>query len=142
MARMAQTSSVPFIRSVNRNLTALTMSAKVEDRPEQTAAVERLKKVVDGAQAVIGQMTSATDADDTSVEIFTVLSTQRAVWKYLARHPLRVGRRDHTRFRAAVLHGPSCDCVRSERQEQSDAAICGRARGTIGKLAVRQGFEF
>ena len=36
----------------------------------------------DGAQAVIGQMTSASDNDDTSVEIFTVLSTQRAVWKY------------------------------------------------------------
>ena len=33
MARMAQTSSVAFIRSVNRNLTSLTMSSKAEDRP-------------------------------------------------------------------------------------------------------------
>ena len=82
MARMAQTSSVAFIRSVNRNLTSLTMSSKAEDRPEQKAAVERLKTLVAGAQAVIGQMTSANDNDDTSVEIFTVLSTQRAVWKY------------------------------------------------------------
>jgi len=82
MARMAQTSSVAFVRSVNRNLTSLTMSAKAEDQPQQKAAVERLRVVVDGAQAVIGQMTSASDNDDTSVEIFTVLSTQRAVWKY------------------------------------------------------------
>jgi hypothetical protein len=82
MARMAQTSSVGFIRAVNQNLTSLTMSAKAEDRPEQKAAVERLKTLVDGAQVVIGRMTSASDADDTSVEIFTVLSTQRAVWTY------------------------------------------------------------
>ena len=82
MARMAQTSSIAFIRSVNRNLTSLTLSAKVEDQPQQKAAVERLKTLVDGAQAVIGQMTSASDNDDTSVEIFTVLSTQRAVWTY------------------------------------------------------------
>jgi hypothetical protein len=42
MARMAQTSSVGFIREVNRNLTSLTMSAKAEDQPAQKAAVERL----------------------------------------------------------------------------------------------------
>jgi len=82
MARMAQTSSVGFIRVMNKNLTALTMSAKAEDRPEQKAAVERLKTLVDGAQAVIGQITSAGDGDDTNIEIFTMLSTQGAVWKY------------------------------------------------------------
>jgi hypothetical protein len=82
MARMAQTSSVGFIREVNRNLTALTMSAKAEDRPEQKAAVERLKTLVEGAQAVIGRITSVSDGDDTNVEIFTMLSTQGAVWKY------------------------------------------------------------
>ena len=82
MARMAQTSSVGFIRVVNKNLTSLTLSAKTEDRPEQKAAVERLKALVDGAQTVIGQITSANDGDETSVEIFTMLSTQRAVWIY------------------------------------------------------------
>src|SRR5215470_2525084 len=82
MARMAQTSSVGFIREVNRNLTALTMSAKAEDRPEQKAAVERLKALVDGAQTVISRITGAGDADDPSVEIFTMLSTQRAIWTY------------------------------------------------------------
>jgi len=82
MARMAQTSSVGFIREVNNNLTSLTMSAKGEDRPEQKAAVERLKSLVDGAQTVIGRITSAGDSDDTSVEIFTMLSTQRAIWTY------------------------------------------------------------
>jgi hypothetical protein len=82
MARMAQTSSVGFIREVNRNLTSLTMSAKADDRLEQKAAVERLKTLVDGAQAVIGRITSAGDSDDTNVEIFTMLSTQGAVWKY------------------------------------------------------------
>jgi len=82
MARMAQTSSVAFIREVNRNLTALTMSAKAEDRPEQKAAVERLKSLVDGAQTVIGRITSPGDGDDTNVEIFTMLSTQRAIWTY------------------------------------------------------------
>jgi hypothetical protein len=82
MARMAQTSSVGFIREVNRNLTSLTMSAKTEDRPEQKAAVERLKTLVDGAQTVIGRITSASDGDETNVEIFTMLSTQRAIWTY------------------------------------------------------------
>jgi hypothetical protein len=82
MARMAQTSSVGFIREVNRNLTSLTMSAKSEDRPEQKAAVERLRVLVDGAQAVIGRITSASDGDNTNVEIFTMLSTQRAVWTH------------------------------------------------------------
>src|SRR5580765_4230174 len=82
MARMAQTSSVGFIREVNRNLTSLTMSAKADDRPEQKAAVERLKTLVEGAQAVIGRITSGADADDTNVEIFTMLSTQGAIWKY------------------------------------------------------------
>jgi hypothetical protein len=82
MARMAQTSSVGFIRVVNKNLTSLTMSAKAEDRPEQKAAIERLRTLVDGAQAVIGQITGAGDTDEASVEIFTMLSTQGAVWKY------------------------------------------------------------
>jgi hypothetical protein len=82
MARMAQTSSVGFIREVNRNLTSLTMSAKADDRPEQKAAVERLKTLVEGAQTVIGRITSGADADDTNVEIFTMLSTQGAIWKY------------------------------------------------------------
>jgi hypothetical protein len=82
MARMAQTSSVGFIREVNRNLTSLTMSAKTEDRPEQKAAVERLKALVDGAQTVVGRITSAGDSDDTTVETFTMLSTQRAIWTY------------------------------------------------------------
>jgi hypothetical protein len=82
MARMAQTSSIGFVRVVNRNLTSLTMSAKAEDRPEQKAAVERLKTVVDGAQAVIGQLTSASDADEVNIEPFTMLSTQGAIWKY------------------------------------------------------------
>src|SRR5215471_7494425 len=82
MARMAQTSSVGFIREVNKNLTSLTMSAKAEDRPEQKAAVERLKALVDGAQTVISRITGAGDSDDTSVEIFTMLSTQRAIWTY------------------------------------------------------------
>src|SRR5215510_4337581 len=82
MARMAQTSSVGFIREVNRNLTSLTMSAKAQDLPEQKAAVERLKALVDGAQTVIGRITGAGDADDTNVEIFTMLSTQRAIWTY------------------------------------------------------------
>jgi hypothetical protein len=81
-ARMAQTSSVGFIRVMNKNLTALTMSARAEDRPEQKAAVERLRTLVDGAQAVINQITSAGDADDSNVEVFTMLSTQGAVWKY------------------------------------------------------------
>ena len=80
MARMAQTSSVGFIREVNRNLTALTMSSRADDRPEQKAAVERLKSLVDGAQTVIGRMTAPGDGDDTSVQIFTMLSTQRAIW--------------------------------------------------------------
>ena len=82
MARMAQTSSVGFIRVVNKNLTSLTMSAKADDRPEQKAAIERLRTLVDGAQAVIGQITGGGDADEGSVEIFTMLSTQGAVWKY------------------------------------------------------------
>ena len=82
MARMAQTSSVGFIREVNKNLTSLTMSAKAEDRPEQKAAVERLKGLVDGAQTVISRITGAGDSDDTSVEIFTMLSTQRAIWTH------------------------------------------------------------
>jgi hypothetical protein len=82
MARMAQTSSVAFIREVNRNLTALTMSAKADDQPEQKAAVERLKSLVDGAQTVIGRITGSGEGDDTAVEIFTVLSTQRAIWTY------------------------------------------------------------
>jgi len=82
MARMARTSSVGFIRTVNNNLTSLTLSAKAGDRSEQKQAVERLKTLVDGAKAVVGQITAASDGDDTSVEIFTVLSTQRAVWTY------------------------------------------------------------
>jgi hypothetical protein len=82
MARMAQTSSMPFVRVVNRNLTALTMSAKADDRPEQKAAVDRLKGLVDAAQAVIGQLTAASDADEVNVQTFTMLSTQRAIWKY------------------------------------------------------------
>ena len=82
MARMAQTSSVAFIRVVNKNLTSLTMSAKAEDRPEQKAAVERLKTLVDGAQTVISQITSEGDGDDANLEIFTMLSTQGAVWRY------------------------------------------------------------
>jgi hypothetical protein len=67
---------------VNRNLTSLTMSAKAEDRPEQKEAVGRLKALVDGAQTVISRITSASDGDDTNVEIFTMLSTQRAIWTY------------------------------------------------------------
>ena len=82
MARMAQTSSIAFVRSVNKNLTSLTMSARPEDRPEQTAAVNRLKTLVDGAQAVIGQLTTAGEADDVNIETFTMLSTQSAIWKY------------------------------------------------------------
>jgi hypothetical protein len=82
MARMAQTSSVGFVREANKNLTALTMSAKAEDRPEQKAAVERLKALVDGAQTVVGRITGAGDSDDTNVEIFTMLSTQKAIWTY------------------------------------------------------------
>jgi hypothetical protein len=82
MARMAQTSSIPFVRVVNKNLTSLTMSAKADDRPEQKAAVERLKAVVDAAQSVVGQITRASDADDVNIETFTMLSTQRAIWKY------------------------------------------------------------
>jgi hypothetical protein len=82
MARMAQTSSVGFVRVVNKNLTSLTMSAKAEDRPEQKAAVERLKALVEGAQTVIGQITSEGDGDETNLEIFTMLSTQGAVWRY------------------------------------------------------------
>src|SRR5215475_8415215 len=82
MARMMQTSSIPFVRVVNKNLTSLTMSAKAGDRPEQKAAVERLKTLVDAAQAVIGQLTGASDADEVNLEIFTMLSTQRAIWKY------------------------------------------------------------
>ena len=82
MARMAQTSSVGFIREVNKNLTSLTMSAKGEDRPEQKAAVDRLKTLVDGAQTVISRITTPGDGDDTNVEIFTMLSTQGAIWKY------------------------------------------------------------
>jgi hypothetical protein len=82
MARMAQTSSMPFVRVVNKNLTSLTMSAKADDRPEQRAAVDRLKTLVEAAQAVIVQLTTATDADDVKVETFTMLSTQGAIWKY------------------------------------------------------------
>jgi hypothetical protein len=82
MARMAQTSSVGFVREANKNLTSLTMSAKAEDRPEQKAAVERLKALVDGAQTVVGRITAAGDSDDTNVEIFTMLSTQKAIWTY------------------------------------------------------------
>ena len=82
MARMGRTSSVGFIREVNRNLTALTMSSKADDRPEQKAAVERLKSLVDGAQTVIGRIIGPGDGDDTTVEIFTMLSTQRAIWTY------------------------------------------------------------
>jgi len=82
MARMAQTSSVGFIRVMNKNLTSLTMSAKAEDRPEQKAAVEHLKALVDGAQTVIGQITNSGDGEETNVEIFTMLSTQRAIWTY------------------------------------------------------------
>ena len=82
MARMAQTSSIGFVRVVNKNLTSLTLSAKGEDRPEQKAAVERLKTLVDGAQAVIGQLTTASDADEVNVEIFTMVSTQGAIWTY------------------------------------------------------------
>jgi hypothetical protein len=58
------------------------MSAKAGDRPEQKAAVERLKTLVDAAQAVIGQLTSVGDADEENLEVFTMLSTQRAIWKY------------------------------------------------------------
>jgi len=82
MARMAQTSSMPFVRVVNKNLTSLTMSAKTDDRPEQRAAVERLKTLVEAAQAVIVQLTSASDADDVKIETFTMLSTQGAIWQY------------------------------------------------------------
>jgi hypothetical protein len=82
MARMAQTSSIGFVRVVNRNLTSLTMSAKAEDRLEQKTAVDRLKTLVDGAQTVIGQLTTAADADEVNVETFTMLSTQGAIWKY------------------------------------------------------------
>ncbi|HET9831276.1 MAG TPA: hypothetical protein VFP91_06195 [Vicinamibacterales bacterium] len=82
MARMGQTSSIPFVRVVNKNLTSLTMSAKAEDRPEQKAAVERLKALVDAAQSVVGQLTRASDADEENIETFTMLSTQRAIWKY------------------------------------------------------------
>src|SRR6185436_10473305 len=66
----------------NKNLTSLTISAKSEDRPEQKAAVERLKTLVDGAQAVIGQLTAASDTDEVNLETFTMLSTQSAIWKY------------------------------------------------------------
>lgn len=82
MARIAQTSSVAFVRAVNKNLTSLTMSARAEDRPEQKAAVERLKALVDGAQTVIGQITIAGDGEETNVEVFTMLSTQKAIWTY------------------------------------------------------------
>jgi hypothetical protein len=82
MARMAQASSVGFVRVVNEHLTSLTMSAKAEDRPEQKAAVERLTAVVGGAQTVIGQITAAGDGEETNVRIFTMLSTQRAIWTY------------------------------------------------------------
>jgi hypothetical protein len=82
MARMAQASSVGFVRVVNQHLTSLTMSAKAEDRPEQKAAVERLTAVVGGAQTVIGQITAAGDGEETNVQIFTMLSTQRAIWTY------------------------------------------------------------
>jgi hypothetical protein len=82
MARMAQASSVGFVRVVNKNLTSLTMSAKAEDWHEQKAAVERLKALVGGAQTVIGQITSVGDGQETNVEIFTMLSTQRAIWTY------------------------------------------------------------
>jgi hypothetical protein len=67
---------------VNQHLTSLTMSAKAEDRPEQKAAVERLTAVVGGAQTVIGQITAAGDDEETNVQIFTMLSTQRAIWTY------------------------------------------------------------
>ena len=82
MARMAQTSSLAFIREVNRNLTSLTMSAKAEDRPEQKEAVERLRTLVEGAQTVIGRIAGTGDNEETSLEIFTMLSTQRAIWTY------------------------------------------------------------
>ncbi len=82
MARLAHSSSMPFIRVVNRNLTSLTLSARVDDRPEQKAAVERLKTLVDGARAVIGQLTAAGDSDDVNIETFTMLSTQSAIWRY------------------------------------------------------------
>jgi hypothetical protein len=84
MARMAQTSSVGFIRVVNKNLTSLTLTAKAGDLPEQREAIERLRSLVDGAQQVIGQITSEGDGDQVNVEIYTVLSTQGAVWKYWA----------------------------------------------------------
>src|SRR5262249_370211 len=82
MARMAQTSSVGFIREVNKNLTSLTLSAKTEERPEQKAAVERVKRLVEGAQTVIARITNASDSSDTNVEIYRMLSTQRAIWTY------------------------------------------------------------
>ncbi|HKF70078.1 MAG TPA: hypothetical protein VKB36_26210 [Vicinamibacterales bacterium] len=122
MARMAQTSSVGFVREVNKNLTTLTMSAKAEDRPEQKAAVERLKALVDGAQTVVGRITSAGDSADTNVEIFTMLSTQRAIWTYW--RDILYAWAGATTLDFAPLFFMVLLAIASDRekQEQSDAA--------------------
>ena len=128
MARMAQTSSVGFIRVVNKNLTSLTMSAKAEDRPEQKAAIERLRTLVDGAQAVIGQITGGGDVDEGSVEIFTMLSTQGAVWKYWRDILYAWAGATTLDFAPLFFMGLLAIAVDHQRQEQAGATSDGQLK--------------
>ena len=128
MARMAQTSSVGFIRVVNKNLTSLTMSAKAEDRPEQKAAIERLRMLVDGAQAVIGQITGGGDVDEGSVEIFTMLSTQGAVWKYWRDILYAWAGATTLDFAPLFFMGLLAIAVDHQRQEQAGATSDGQLK--------------
>ena len=128
MARMAQTSSVGFIRVVNKNLTSLTMSAKADDRPEQKAAIERLRTLVDGAQAVIGQITGGGDADEGSVEIFTMLSTQGAVWKYWRDILYAWAGATTLDFAPLFFMGLLAIAVDHQRQEQAGATSDGQLK--------------
>ncbi len=112
MARMAQTSSVGFIREVNRNLTSLTMSAKADDQPVQEggrrAAQNARRRRANGHQP--DHQRRGWRRHERG-DLHDALHPGRHL-EVLARHPLRLGGRHHARLRAAVLHDPAGDRVR------------------------------
>ena len=82
LTRMAKTTSVEFVTTVNRNLSSLTIVTTERTSDQQRGAIKRLQTIITGAQDIVSKMTDQEELAEMDIQTFTMISMSNAVLKY------------------------------------------------------------
>lgn len=82
LTKMAKISSLEFVKTVSRNLEALTIVVNSQTSYAQKETIVRLQGIIRGAQEILNQLTNEKALEEVEVSGFTMISMGNAIIKY------------------------------------------------------------